>query len=469
MLFHSAQFVVFFALVLAVHRLLPRRRRNAWLLCASLLFYFLWIPAYLLLLLVDLGVNYALLRALTRSARPRRWLAASVVFTLGLLVWFKYAAFAVESAAPLLAAIGGAAPPLPEVLLPLGISFYSFQILALQIDACRGHAPAPPSLARYALFVAFFPQLVAGPILRGSEFLPQLERGGEIAPDRTRRGLWLLAAGVVKKVILGDYLLAPFVDEVYAHPGVAPAPVQLLATYSFAFQIYFDFSGYTDMARGLACLLGFELPLNFREPYLSRDPAEFWRRWHMTLSRWLRDYLYIPLGGNRQGPSRTQVNLLVTMLLGGLWHGAGWTFLLWGGLHGLLLVVHRRFGRGGREADERPFTASDALRVLLLFHAVCLLWVFFRAPNLAAALAILRRLFGSSYVVDWPVLPALVVALCAGLHVLERWARPRLPRLRAALGQGALGGALEGAVLGAVAALAIAASGAGAEFIYFQF
>jgi D-alanyl-lipoteichoic acid acyltransferase DltB (MBOAT superfamily) len=355
------------------------------------------------------------------------------------------------------------------VLLPLGLSFYSFQILALQIDACRGHAPAPPSLARYALFVAFFPQLVAGPILRGGEFLPQLERGGQIDAERTRRGLWLLAAGVVKKVILGDYLLAPFVDDVYAHPGVAPAPVQLLATYSFAFQIYFDFSGYTDMARGMACLLGFELPLNFREPYLSRSPAEFWRRWHMTLSRWLRDYLYIPLGGNRLGPSRTRRNLLLTMLLGGLWHGAGWTFLVWGGLHGLLLVAHRRLYRGAREAVERPLALRDAPRVVLLFHAVCLLWVFFRAPDLGAALAVLARLFGGSYAVDWPLLPALWVALCAALHGLERWGRPRLPGLRAALGEGALGGLLEGLALGAVAALALAASGVGAEFIYFQF
>jgi D-alanyl-lipoteichoic acid acyltransferase DltB (MBOAT superfamily) len=468
MLFNTAQFVVFFTLVLLVHRALPPQRRNAWLLGCSLVFYFLWIPAYLLLLLADIAVNYALLRGIARRARPRLFLVTSIVFTLGLLAFFKYAVFLIEAVMPLSQGLLGYTPPLPEVVLPLGISFYSFQILALQIDVYRGRIEPPHRLARYALFVAFFPQLIAGPILRGHEFLPQLERGSALEPERTRRGLWLIASGLVKKVILGDYLLAPFVNEVYGNPGVASAPVQLLATYSFAFQIYFDFSGYTDMARGMACLLGFDLPFNFQEPYLSRNPAEFWRRWHMTLSRWLRDYLYIPLGGNRRGGGRTYVNLLVTMLLGGLWHGAGWNFVLWGGLHGLLLVVHRRFGRRPRRV-EGPFRAGDVLRVLLFFHAVCLLWVFFRAPDFGDALRILERLFTGSYLAAWPILPTLVVGLCAALHVLERIVRLRLPRIRAALGEGAFGGAVEGLALGVIAALAIATSGVGAEFIYFQF
>jgi len=468
MLFNTAQFVAFFALVLLVHRALPQQHRNAWLLGCSLLFYFLWIPAYLLLLLVDIAVNFALLRGIVRSSRARLFLIASIVFTLGLLAFFKYAVFLIESVTPLAQGLLGYTPPLPELVLPLGISFYSFQILALQIDVYRGRVDPPRSLARYALFVAFFPQLVAGPILRGHEFLPQLERGGTLELERTRRGLWLIASGLVKKVILGDFLLAPFVNEVYGHPGIAAAPVQLLATYSFAFQIYFDFSGYTDMARGMACLLGFDLPFNFQEPYLSRNPAEFWRRWHMTLSRWLRDYLYIPLGGNRRGALRTYANLLITMLLGGLWHGAGWNFVLWGGLHGLLLVVHRRFGRRPQRV-EGPFRASDVLRVFLFFHAACLLWVFFRASDFGDALLILERIFTGSYLVDWPILPTLVVGLCVALHVLERIVRLRLPRIRAALGEGAFGGAIEGLALGAIAALAIATSGVGAEFIYFQF
>jgi len=468
MLFNTAQFAIFFAAVLLVYRLLPRNGRNIWLLGTSLLFYFLWIPSYLLLLLADIAVNYALMRGIARGARPKLYLAASIVFTLGLLAYFKYAAFALETLGLFAGPLLGADAPLREVLLPLGISFYSFQILALQIDVYRGVFAAPQSLSRYALFVCFFPQLVAGPILRGREFLPQLERGGEFDPERTRRGLWLLASGVAKKVIVGDFLLGPFVDAVFENPGVADAPVHLLALYSFAFQIYFDFSGYTDMARGMACLLGFELPLNFREPYLSRNPAEFWRRWHMTLSRWLRDYLYIPLGGNRHGPGRTQVNLLLTMLLGGLWHGAAWNFVIWGGLHGVLLVAHRWLS-GPRHDEERSLGPADAWRILLCFHAVCLLWVFFRADTFADALVFLERLVTGSYRVDWPLLPALVVLFCALLHVGERSLRPRLPRVRVALGDGAIGGAVEGVAFGVVAALALAASGVGAEFIYFQF
>jgi D-alanyl-lipoteichoic acid acyltransferase DltB (MBOAT superfamily) len=218
----------------------------------------------------------------------------------------------------------------------------------------------------------------------------------------------------------------------------------------------------------MACLLGFELPPNFQEPYLSRNPAEFWRRWHMTLSRWLRDYLYVPLGGNRRGAARTQLNLLLTMLLGGLWHGAAWNFVLWGGLHGALLAAHRRFGRGRRD-EGTPLRARDALPILLCFHATCLLWIFFRAATTGDAVAILRRLFTGSYLGEWPLLPAALVALCAALHAGERWLRPRLPRLRAALGDGAFGGAAEGALFGLIAALAVAASGVGAEFIYFQF
>jgi D-alanyl-lipoteichoic acid acyltransferase DltB (MBOAT superfamily) len=470
MLFNTAQFAIFFLVVLVAYRLLPRSGRNAWLLGMSLLFYFLWIPTYLLLLLADIGVNYALMQGIVRGVRPRLYLTVSMVFTLGLLGCFKYAAFAAQSLGPLASPLLGAELPLPEILLPLGISFYSFQILALQVDVYRGSFAAPHSLSRYALFVCFFPQLVAGPILRGREFLPQLESGGRIEPDRTRRGLWLIASGVVKKVIVGDFLLGPFVDPVFAHPGVADAPVHLLAVYSFAFQIYFDFSGYTDMARGMACLLGFELPLNFKEPYLARNPAEFWRHWHMTLSRWLRDYLYIPLGGNRGGSGRTQLNLLLTMLLGGLWHGAAWNFVIWGGLHGVLLVAHRALsGRPRPRHEDAPIRGGDVLRIFLCFQAVCLLWIFFRAETFADAMAILERLFTGSYRVDWPVLPALVVLLCGVLHCGERLLRPRLPGVRAALGDGALGGALEGAALGIIAAVAVAASGVGAEFIYFQF
>jgi len=468
MLFNTAQFAVFFAVVFAVVRCLPRRGRLGALLAASVLFYGLWIPAYLLLLLAAIGVNYALLRAMSRSARPRAYLATSIAFTLGLLAFFKYAAWIVETAAPVLAVAVGVRPPAPEIFLPLGISFYSFQIIGLAVDSYRGQIEPVRSLARYALFVSFFPQLVAGPILRGSELLPQLARGGETSPERTRRGLWLIAAGVGKKMVLADFLLAPFVDTVFEIPGVGSAPYHLLGVYSFAFQIYFDFSGYTDMARGMACLLGFELPLNFAEPYLSRNPAEFWRRWHMTLSRWLRDYLYIPLGGNRKGRGRTYANLAITMLLGGLWHGAAWNFVVWGGLHGLLLMVHRRFGRRGGDVDA-PLSLRDAPRILLWFHACCLAWVFFRASTFTDATAFLGALFTGSYREAWPLVPAAVVVLCAVLHGLERYARLRLPRLQAALAEPWWGAAVEGTAFGLLFGLVVAVAGAGGEFIYFQF
>jgi D-alanyl-lipoteichoic acid acyltransferase DltB (MBOAT superfamily) len=382
MLFNSLQFVVFFAVFYAAYRAAPARLRIPLLLAASLVFYALWIPAYLVLLLVVVAVNWGLLRGIVHGARPRFALATSIVFTLSLLGYFKYATFLVEALTPLLERGFSLEPRLGEILLPLGISFYSFNILALAIDAGRGKVRSVPSLSHYTLFMVFFPHSIAGPILRGEDFLPQLARGAAFTRERSRRGLWLVASGVAKKVILGDFVLAPFVGEVFGHPGATNGPAHLVALYAFAFQIYFDFSGYTDVARGLACLLGYELPVNFLEPYLARNPAEFWRRWHMTLSRWLRDYLYIPLGGNRRGPARTYLNLFLTMLLGGLWHGAGWNFLIWGAAHGLLLAVHRLVA--GRAADaDAPLRWRDAPRLFVTFHAMCLPWVFFRAESFA--------------------------------------------------------------------------------------
>jgi D-alanyl-lipoteichoic acid acyltransferase DltB (MBOAT superfamily) len=404
---------------------------------------------------------------MVRSTRPRLYLVASLLFTFGVLAHFKYAAFLVGTLAPLLEPILGARPPLPQIFLPLGISFYSFQIAGLAIDTYRRQIEPPRSFGRYALFVSFFPQLIAGPILRGSELLPQLDRGGVIDPARTRRGMWLLASGLVKKVLFADFLLSFYVDAVFNRPDLATGPQVLIALYSFAFQIYFDFSGYTDMARGLACLLGFELPLNFEEPYLSRNPAEFWRRWHITLSRWLRDYLYVPLGGNRRGPARTYTNLLLTMLLGGLWHGAGWTFVLWGGLHGLWLAVHRWLAPRRRAERSAP-SRGDAWRILLCFHATCLLWLLFRARDLDVAARLFGNLLEGNWTGHWPLLQLGVVLFCAALHPAERWLRQNAERLRALLAPG-WGGLVEGAALGVIAALALAVSDDAGEFIYFQF
>jgi len=472
MLFVSFEFVVFFCALLLVLRGTPWALRGGVLLGASLLFYTLWLPSYLLLLLGTLFANYALLcgiaRGVARGVRPRAYLVASIALTLALLALFKYAALLIETALPVLGLFGVHALQPPLLLLPLGISFYSFEVISVAVDVYRGRLQCPP-LARYLLFVTFFPHLIAGPIMRGPDLLPQLERGGTRSAELTRRGLWLLASGLGKKTLLADFALSPFVNEVFATPGVANAPTHMLAIYSFAFQIYFDFSGYTDLARGLGCLLGFNLPENFAEPYLSRSPSELWRRWHVSLSSWLRDYLFIPLGGSRGGALSTARNLMVTMLLGGLWHGASYTFVVWGGLHGLLLCLERLLGRSTTIDAHAPLRLRDAPRVLLVFQLTCLLWVPFRAPTLAVALSMWRGALFGSYLSGWPVLPSAIVLLCCALHGLERWLRPRVPALQARVAALAFGPALEGAVLGGVAAAAVMASGAGAEFIYFRF
>ncbi len=468
MLFNSPQFALFFLLFLAGYRLLPARLRPDWMLAGSLVFYSLWYPAYLLLLLGDLAVNWLLLRGIATAARRGRWLVAAVTWNLGLLAWFKYADFLLGTLEALVPWSAGELHPAFDLILPLGISFYSFQILALAIDVYRGDAQVPASLRRYALFISFFPQLIAGPILRGSEFLPQLERGGATSLERDRRGLFLIAGGLAKKVVFGDFLLGPYVTEVFAHPDLASSPVLLVAAWSFAFQIYFDFAGYTDMARGMALLLGFELPRNFTEPYLSRNPAEFWRRWHMTLSRWLRDYLYIPLGGNRSGEPAMYRNLFLTMLLGGLWHGAGWNFLVWGGGHGLLLAGHRALC-GRSDGSDRPLQARDAPAVFAMFNAAALLFVVFRVTDPALGLAFFRGLAALRDPAAWPLVPTAIVGLCALSHVLERRLRRHAGALRSALGSGARAALLEGAAIGAIFALATLAGGTGAEFIYFQF
>ncbi|HVU00692.1 MAG TPA: MBOAT family O-acyltransferase [Polyangiaceae bacterium] len=468
MSFASVPFAVFFAAVWVAVRLRGDRENTSLLLFASLLFYALWAPSALLVLGFLLASNYALARNMERSPRPRGWLVASVVLTLGTLATFKYAQVAVPFAARFVPALRPLATDVEWLAVPIGISFYAFEMVSVAVDVHARRLPCPP-FSRYALFVTFFPHLVAGPILRGGELVPQFETGGARTPLRNRRGLWLVMSGLLKKVVLSDYLLQPIVKETFAAPGAASGPVHLVAMYSFAFQIYADFSGYSDLARGLSCLLGYELPMNFEEPYLSRDPAEFWRRWHMTLSRWLRDYLYVPLGGNRHGPARTYLNLFLTMAIGGLWHGAGLNFLVWGALHGVFLVAHRASG-AARNDEKRPLAWSDLPRVVLTFHLVCLAWIPFRAPTWSAAVDFFRGLSKvSSYASAWPPFPALVVALAVATHFAERALRPRLPAFHVRLASASWGAAVDGALLGATVALAVLASGAGTQFIYFQF
>jgi alginate O-acetyltransferase complex protein AlgI len=468
-LFNSFAFLIFLPLVAATYALLPPRARRYLLLAASFLFYGWWDWRFLGLMAATALVDFAIARALDAEPRPRRrlWLLRlSLASNLGVLGLFKYFGFFVDSALALAAALGlEAARPALEIVLPVGISFYTFQALSYTIDVYRGRLPACRSLSHFLLFIAFFPQLVAGPIERASHLLPQL---AELRlPNRAdlRAAVELLVVGFFKKVAVAD-VIAPLVHAPFADP-LAHAPADLLlALYLFSLQIYCDFSGYTDIARGSARLFGVELMQNFAQPYGAADVAEFWRRWHVSLSAWLRDYLYVPLGGNRGGERRTYRNLMLTMLLGGLWHGASWNFVAWGGLHGLCLVVHRWW------RTRRPVSPGSGmpawLGALLTFHLVALAWIFFRSPDLGRALefcAVLAGVVGSGAEgVPFGLRLAVPLALLAVLEWLARPAASRPPlRDRSWAWRGAAYATLT------VAILVFGVLDREVAFVYFQF
>ncbi|MGB0715214.1 MAG: MBOAT family O-acyltransferase, partial [Phycisphaerae bacterium] len=336
-----------------------------------------------------------------RTSSAKAWLLLSVGTNLGILACFKYCDFFLQSASDLLNALGVQNEPrLLNVILPVGISFYTFQTMSYTIDVYRKKLNAHDSLLQFAVFVAFFPQLVAGPICRAQELLPQIARHRSLSPDHAFTGCYWFLWGLFKKVVIADQMAA-LADPIFENPDYYHGGAILVAVYAFTIQIYCDFSGYTDMARGVAAILGFSLPPNFNMPYLARNPSEFWRRWHMTLSSWLRDYLYIPLGGNRWGPTRTNLNLMLTMLLGGLWHGAAWTFVIWGGFHGFLLIVYRFTESVAKRYQplvrltQTPM--ARALSGIFFFHLVCLGWLIFRAPNMTVVSQMVGKL-----VTPWP-------------------------------------------------------------------
>lgn len=393
MLFNSFVFVAFLAIVLPVYYLLPHRWQNRFLLAASYVFYGAWDWRFLFLLMLSTAVDFTLAILLEGSSTAlvrKRLITLSVVTNLGILGFFKYFDFFVESAAELLGSVG-LEPNVPflSIVLPVGISFYTFQSLAYTVDVYRGHQKATRNLLDFALYVAYFPQLVAGPIERASRLLPQIQAPRHVDRHRFNSGVQLILWGYVKKVVIADGL-APYADAVFASPSSFPSTALWVGLYCFAFQIYCDFSGYSDIARGVSRLMGIELMENFRQPYLSRNITEFWRRWHISLSTWLRDYLYIPLGGNRHGAFKTYRHLMVTMLLGGLWHGANWTYVIWGGLHGFFLAAHK-YMTGSRHIGQEPVPATlrewalYGLKAVATFHLVCVAWVFFRASSTAVA------------------------------------------------------------------------------------
>ncbi|HLK35101.1 MAG TPA: MBOAT family O-acyltransferase, partial [Polyangiaceae bacterium] len=339
---------------------------------------------------IDYLVGRLLARERRRAAR-NGLLLVSIAYYLGVLACFKYWNFAADTLASLSTALGGhMAPSRLRLLLPFGISFFTFETMSYTIDVWRGTIEPSRRYVDYLLFVCFFPHLVAGPIVRPGQMLPQLAREPRLDASAQARGLWRIATGLVKKVAIGDYLAQAIVNRAFSTPERFTALEVLVAIYAYAFQIYADFSGYTDVAIGSAALFGYELPENFDSPYLARNLQDFWRRWHISLSTWLRDYLYKPLGGSRSGRLATYRNLMITMVLGGLWHGAAWTFVVWGGLHGAALAATRLWQRA--RGTGRGGAVVTAVTTFATFHFVCFAWIFFRAPTFAHATLILREL-----------------------------------------------------------------------------
>lgn len=423
--FASHQFFVFLPVVLAIYHLLPSRaHKYRFLLAASWLFYMSWNPWFLWVILFTSVVDYAAGRLIERSGTPagrRRWLTLSVVTNLGLLGAFKYTGFLTANATALARSVGWAVPDWTvHVVLPLGISFHTFQGISYTLDVYRRKIPAVQSFVDFALFVAFFPQLVAGPIVRAVEFLPQMASPPSVSSAHVLEGMHWFLLGLFKKVFLADRL-AQFVDVVFARPAGFDPATHRWAVLAYAAQIYCDFSGYSDMAVGCAKWFGFELPQNFNFPYLSGSIAEFWRRWHISLSTWMRDYLYVPLGGSRRGTARTYANLLATMTLCGLWHGASWNYILWGFYNGVLLALHRVYDQWVRRRPwaekQRRHPALRPLSVAGTFLLVAVGLVFVRSQSWLGCWLVQRSLLGGHTpggvhaVPAWvPLLVGMVVA-----------------------------------------------------------
>lgn len=429
MVFSSVRFFVFLALTLLLLAATKDVRRKKHLLAlASCVFYAAWDVRYLGLLLLVSVIDYvcaARIAATSNEPRRKRWVLASIVSNLGILAYFKYTSFFIGTWNGVLGDL--ARVPALEVLLPAGISFYTFKSMSYTIDVYRREIEPCRSHLDYVTFITFFPELIAGPIVRASIFLPQM--GRDIGPTRDRLwtgGSWFLL-GLVKKTVIADRM-ATIADPLFAHPDRFDGITTWLGVAAYTIQIYADFSGYSDMAIGTAKLIGYDLPENFDMPYGSRNITEFWRRWHITLSSWLRDYLYIPLGGNRSGTLRTYGNLMATMLLGGLWHGASWNFVLWGGLHGGALAAHRALSRGGR----RPLPPFVSIPSTLLF--VALAWIPFRAASFRDTWTILRSMSGGAtgsarfvHVAFFWCVPCLLAAHVIGERVLRRGAPSPAP------------------------------------------
>jgi len=391
MLFDTPIFIFFLTVVVAGYWCLKFRDQNRFLLVASYFFYGWWDWRFLLLMIGSTLIDYfiAIKIADTEDPRVRKGLLVlSLIINFSILGFFKYFNFFADSLAGALSGIGiHASLPILRIILPPGISFYTFQEVAYIVDVYSGKLPASRSFLDYGLFISLFPHLIAGPIQRPSHLLPQVQKPREWDSEKAFSGLLLILEGLFRKCVIADNCALIANAAFGGSFGKPSLPVALLGMYAFAWQIYGDFSGYSSIARGCAQLMGFHFMVNFRQPYFAESIQDFWRRWHISLSTWLRDYLYIPLGGNRHGERKTYRNLMLTMLLGGLWHGANWTFVIWGGLHGSGLSAERKFRN---EAAARGGVVWKWLRRIFIFHVVCLAWIFFRAQSLSAAWAMLK-------------------------------------------------------------------------------
>lgn len=467
MVFNSLHFVWFFLVVYVLYRLLPHRGQNWLLLVASYYFYAAWDYRFVALLAASTLVDYTcgiVLGRMTDERRRRLVMILSIGFNLAMLGFFKYFNFFADNLQALFAAVGWQLDYVTlRVLLPIGISFYTFVTMSYVIDVYRREIEPARNLVDFAVFVAYFPHLVAGPILRATALLPQIAGARRVSGDQARDGLWLIAWGFFQKIFVADNL-APIATRAFAPEAEMTGVNVLLGTYAFAFQIYGDFAGYSNIARGTSKLMGIELIENFRFPYLVLTPQAFWRHWHISLSTWLRDYLYKPLGGNRGTAWQTRRNLLITMLLGGLWHGAAWTFLLWGLYQGLLLILYRPFESSFATLTRgRRFAAWVAM-----FHLTCYGWLIFRAPSLAK----LREMTGSLFLDFRPstvdatgmLVPLLLYTTpLLVVHLMEAWADDGLAVPKVPVG-------LRYTIYVATLYLIVLFGNfGGSDFIYFQF
>lgn len=471
MLFNSLSFLYFFLAVLAVNSLLPLKYRNAWILFAGFVFYMSWSPPFILLLLITAAIDYRV--ALKMASLPTReerkpWLVASLIFNLGSLGFFKYTQMALGTAGTLSHWLGlHWQPPGIEIALPLGISFYTFETISYGVDVYRGDLEPKRSFFQYLNFLMFFPKLIAGPIVRASELLPQISMPRTCDAGEFAQAMNQVLLGFCKKVLLADNF-APFIERVWSAPGTHNRWMCLAAVIGYSMQVYLDFSAYSDIAIGCARMLGYRLPQNFNKPYAAVSISDFWRRWHMTLSRWLRDYLYIPLGGDatRTGKPRwlTYRNLFLTMLLGGLWHGAKWTFVTWGALNGILLLGERAWHETRGTKPKKAFEMGlleRAARSATVFALIAFTRIFFRSPDFHTALAMIRAIVRPHVFTAEQQLGMFLIPMLSLLYILLSPLRARVLELQPR------GYAVAGYAVILVSLLAL---GAGqAEFIYFRF